>query len=199
MPSESTGLLGEAAEAAPTEASWCAGADVAYNWKWILTIGIFNVIGGIMCLIYPILATIVSEAIFAWTLTWIGFFNSTGVCFAERSLRGYYGFLGLLQVVVGITMIIDPFETLFAITVMIAVLVLLEGVFTIFICLSNVGMKGWGLSLTSGLASTALGVLVLSGLPESSLYTIGILLGVNLLSTGNYRIHIAMEGRQIMN
>ena len=104
--------------------------------------------------------------------------------------------MGLLQIIAGITMIKNPFETLFVLTLWIAILVLLDGLFAIVCCCSNRDMLGYGYSLANGLASTFLGILVLTGLPESSVYTIGILLGVNFLSVGSFRIHIAMAGRE---
>ena len=193
---ESTPLLGEEAE------TWframVTAVDVAYNWKWILAVGIVNVAAGILCFVSPIVASHVAEAILAWTLTLVGALNLSGLCFAEKTVRGYYGFMGLLQLAVGITMIKNPFKTLFVLTLMIGVLVLLDGLFAIMCCLSNRDLKGWGFGLASGVASTCLGVLVLTGLPESSLYTIGILLGVNFLTIGNFRIHVALAGREIM-
>jgi uncharacterized membrane protein HdeD (DUF308 family) len=153
-------------------------------------------VAGILCLISPIVATVVDEAVMAWTLTLIGCLNLTGLFFAEPNQKAYHGVIGLLQLVVGVVMIKNPFGTLLAVTVMIAVVIFCDGLYAIIACLSNRNMRGWGFALAGGVASTLLGIVVFTGLPESSVYTIGILLGVDFLTVGNFRIHIALEGRE---
>lgn len=103
--------------------------------------------------------------------------------------------MGLLQVGAGVFMLKNPYETLYAITIWIAIMVLLDGLFHCALCCGNRNLSGWGLTLASGLASAVLGVLILSGLPETSLYMIGILVGTNFLMLGNIRINVALEGR----
>jgi uncharacterized membrane protein HdeD (DUF308 family) len=92
-------------------------------------------------------------------------------------------------------MINHPFETLFTFTIWLAIIILLDGIYTLTVCGMNRDLKGWGVCLVSGLASIVVAVTVLSTLPESSMFTIGVLLGVNLITVGNIRIHIAWEGR----
>lgn len=70
--SSSTPLVGLAQEELSYFGAMMAAEDVADNWPWILTMGIFNVLGGFLCLIAPVAATVIAEAIMAWTFTVIG-------------------------------------------------------------------------------------------------------------------------------
>mmetsp|Transcript_12155 Transcript_12155/g.25159 ORF Transcript_12155/g.25159 Transcript_12155/m.25159 type:complete len:112 (-) Transcript_12155:663-998(-) len=103
--------------------------------------------------------------------------------------------MGLLQVGAGVFILKNPYGTLFAVTIWIGIMVLIDGIYHCALCCGNRNLRGWGFTLASGLASVVLAVIILSGLPETSLYTIGILVGTNFLMVGNVRIHVAMEGR----
>ena len=178
-------------------AATAAVADVCLHWPWILTVGMLNVAGGILCLVTPIVATLFAEQMIGWTVLLIGVMNISGLFFAEKKLKLVYSSLGLIQVGAGIFVLKNPYETLFAVTIWIAIMVLLDGVYQLMVCIYNRNLRGWGLALASGLSSIFLASLIMFGLPESSLYTVGILLGINMLTVGNVRIHVALEGRAI--
>ena len=57
--------------------------------------------------------------------------------------------------------------------------------------------EGWGWLLLSGLVAIAVGVLIAYELPSSATWAIGLLAGVNLLSTGASFIVLALAGRRI--
>eukprot|EP00562_Extubocellulus_spinifer_P034986 CAMPEP_0178688216 /NCGR_PEP_ID=MMETSP0699-20121125/4873_1 /TAXON_ID=265572 /ORGANISM="Extubocellulus spinifer, Strain CCMP396" /LENGTH=163 /DNA_ID=CAMNT_0020333171 /DNA_START=204 /DNA_END=694 /DNA_ORIENTATION=- len=117
----------------------------------------------------------------------------------SASLKAAYALImgswALLQVGAGVFILKNPYGTLFAVTIWIGIMVLIDGIYHCALCCGNRNLRGWGFTLASGLASVVLAVIILSGLPETSLYTIGILVGTNFLMVGNVRIHVAMEGR----
>lgn len=186
----------EAAVAADTAAT---AYDVVRNWQWIMALGIINIVGGLVCLITPATASLVAEAIIAFTVLLVGVANLTGVCYADDFLKGYYLVLGGIQFVLGLLMWKNPFGTLATLTFIIGIAILLDGSYQVLLCYQNRGMKGWGLVLASGLASVVLGIIVLTGLPEASIYVIGLMWGINLLTMGNLRVHLAWEGRSVAN
>lgn len=194
-PTDQTPLLnaleaGVIAEAATVE-------HVANHWRWILTLGVLNVIGGFFCLLSPIFASLFAETLIAVTLMAMGVASLLAVCMVDRSIKAYYGVAGVVQLLLGIVVFQNPFSTLAILTLILAVSVLVDGIYrTILVC-NAPRISGWGLLMTSALASVLLGLLVLSAYPASSLYTIGILLGVNLITVGNVRIHLAWEGREL--
>jgi len=56
--------------------------------------------------------------------------------------------------------------------------------------------EGWGWLLLSGLVAMAVGALIAAELPSSATWAIGLLAGVNLLSTGVSFIVLALAGRR---
>lgn len=178
-------------------AAAAAAADVYLHWPWILTAGILGVAGGILCLVSPIMASVIAEQMIGWTVVLIGAMNISGLFFAEKNSKFVHVAFGLIQVGAGIFLLKNPYETLLAVTIWIVIMVFFEGVYQLMVCTCNRNLRGWGLCLASGLSSIILACLITSGLPETSLYTVGILLGINLLTVGNFRIHVALEGRAI--
>lgn len=170
--------------------------DANTNYHWILALGILNVIGGILCLAVPVMAAVMAEWIVSYTLILVGGFNLSGVCWGEPGTRPHFFLLGLVQVFLGILMLNNPFGTLMILGILIAVKVFLDGVLMLAACFQNRQLRGWGLFLASGLASVIVGAVVLMNLDQgSAIVLIGIVLGVNLLTVGSIRIHIALEGR----
>lgn len=201
-PTDTTPLIDASEEVVATEsaAGLIVTDNVVQNWEWVLVFGILNVVGGLCCLIAPVWATFVAEAIISWALIVVGTTNGLSACVAEVRPKQYYLCLGIVQLVIGLVMLIHPFKTLSVLTILLSVLILLDGLFRVIIVF-RIGSseRGWILVLFGGLASVIIGVIGLLSMPEASLYVIGIILGVNLITVGNVRIHLAWEGRCIAN
>ena len=161
--------------------------EIAENWRWMLAGGILAVAGGAAALLAPVLAT------------GVACFNLTGVFFAERGLKLESFLTGLVQVLLAAVMAFYPFASLMSMTVLIAAFMMAEGIVRIALAIQNRDLPGWGWTLGGGLATVATSVIVLAALPASSLWVIGILVGVSLLCSGATRIAIALEGRKIAN
>ena len=56
--------------------------------------------------------------------------------------------------------------------------------------------EGWGWLLISGLIAIAVGVMIAAQLPSSADWAIGLLTGINLLSTGVSFVVLALAGRR---
>ena len=170
--------------------------DIAKNWGWILAVGIINMMAGIFALISPTAATGVIVMLSAVTLLFAGGATMTGLCFAEDGMKAHSFILGAAKAILGLLLWFYPFGSLMTITILIAVLFMLNGVFLCSVALSNRGSPTWGWTFINGVSAVVLSIIVISAFPMSSLYTVGILVGVNLVSIGMARIAIAMKGHR---
>ncbi len=84
-------------------------------------------------------------------------------------------------------------------SILIAAVLLADGVVRTILAIGNRQIPGWGWTLAGGLASVATAVIVLVALPSSALWVIGVLVGVSFLTTGIARIAVALEGRKLAN
>ena len=173
-----------------------AANDIAKNWKWILAAGILNLIAGIIALLAPTMATVFVLVLISVTLLFAGGANMTGLWFAEQGMKTQSFLLGIVQCILGLLLWFYPFPSLVTITIMIAITFMLDGLFRCILALNNRSNPTLGWTLINGVCAVAFSLIILAAMPVSSLYTLSILVGANLMSLGMCRIAIAMVGRK---
>jgi uncharacterized membrane protein HdeD (DUF308 family) len=141
---------------------------------------------GTASVIWPEIATIAVEQLIAWFLLLSGFL---GVLFWLRLKSGRISLMGLgaavLTIVLGLVFLVQPVVGARTLTMILAALLLLEGVLAAAVALSLRGQHaGWGAALLSAVATLALSGLIFVGWPAASAWVIGLLFGLNLLTTG---------------
>ena len=170
---------------------------IAKNWGWILTGGIVSVIGGVAALVAPGLATGVTGVFIAATLLVVGCVNLAGVLFADKGLKLESFLTGVIQVLLAAVMAFYPFASLASMTILIAAFIMADGIIRTALAVQNREVPGWGWTLAGGLASIVTSIIVLAALPTSALWVIGIMVGVNMLTSGIARISLALAARKL--
>jgi uncharacterized membrane protein HdeD (DUF308 family) len=61
---------------------------------------------------------------------------------------------------------------------------MIEGIFEIAMAVGLREQEGWIWLLISGLVSLAVGALIFAQLPDSAMWAIGLLVGINMISSG---------------
>jgi uncharacterized membrane protein HdeD (DUF308 family) len=100
--------------------------------------------------------------------------------------------IGLVYVLAGVTMLLLPVNAVFALTLVLACYIAIEGVFELafFFWLRLLPGSAW--FLVDGIISLLLSILILMGWPSSSLWALGTLVGVSLLFSGVARLTLPM-------
>ncbi len=102
--------------------------------------------------------------------------NSVGAVFTSL-------ILSLLYIAAGVLLLIYPVVGILSLTILISVLFFIQGIFQLFwACSEKSKHSGWW--VFSGLLSIAIALIVWFGWPETAVWFIGLLVGVNLLFTG---------------
>lgn len=99
----------------------------------------------------------------------------------------------ILYIAAGIVMLLYPAVGILSMTLVIAILFFLQGLFQIWFGFSARSLPRWFWWVISGLISIALAAIVWSGWPESAIWFIGILVGVNLFITGLAQFFVALD------
>lgn len=126
----------------------------------VVFLGFLLLIGGIV---------IVIDAFSFWWHKWSGFF--------------LHLIIGILYCATGIILIQSPVLASISITLFLGVFYLIVGVFRLIYTLS-LRTPRWGWGFFNGLVSLLLGLLILASWPQSSLFIIGIFVGIDLLFSG---------------
>lgn len=107
--------------------------------------------------------------------------------------------LGVLALLCGGTLLGEPWIGMKYITLFLAIFFGIEGFSKIVASFSYRPASGWFMLLISGVIAMFLGFLIWKQWPISGMWAVGILVGVNLLSTGISMIFLASTIRQLGN
>ena len=171
---------------------------VKAHWKAFLFEGILLAVLGVAALILPPLASL-AIAIF---LGWMFLISGIGgliVTYWARSTPGFWWSLisAALAVLAGMLLLARPMQAVLTLTIVLGAYFLAEGVATIMYALDHRReLSGrWSWLLISGLVDIAISFMVITGLPSSAEWAIGILVGINLLFGGATLIGMALAAR----
>ena len=92
--------------------------------------------------------------------------------------------IGLLTLIAGLFLVFNPISGALSLTILLGVLFLIQGAFELALAFEMRPAANWIWMLLSGLASVILAIVIALGLPGISVVALGILLGINFLSTG---------------
>lgn len=151
-----------------------------------ILLGILLVAVGLLALAFPLVAAL-SVNLVAGIALMAGGFATLAHAFRARRWRGFtlQTVLGLLYLVGGVIVILDPFAGLIALTALLGGVFAADGAARVMLALRIRPDRAWGLFLASGLLSLLLGVLVLAGLPGGwSVAFLGVIVGINMILTG---------------
>jgi uncharacterized membrane protein HdeD (DUF308 family) len=166
------------------------------NWGWLLALGILLIILGVFAIGAPVVATIAFQVMLGWLLV-IGGIAEAIHAFMAQNWRGFLFELlsAILYVVVGALLLFNPLLGAAALTLLLAVFLVVEGIFKIIMALRVRDHRGWGWLLASGILSLILGAMIWAQWPTSGLWVIGLLVGIQLLFTGWSLVMLALAAR----
>jgi len=177
------------------------------SWKSILILGIVNTISGLFCLLFPVFATQLAELFLISLVFATGLLNMGMVCFSSNATttesyqrQGVLFWMGFFQVVAALFMYLIPVFTLTVLTFIIAVAFMMLGSFQIALARQyRTTMAAATFQMLSGAMSVFLSIVIVLSIDTAKWYSLGILLGANILTTGCNRIVLGLYGRKLAN
>lgn len=106
--------------------------------------------------------------------------------FQSWEAPGLWGTLlsALLNIVVGCLLLFYPLVGILSLTYLLIAYFLIDGFSKIYFSLQIKGYEKWGWILFSGIISLFLAAIIFSGLPGTAVWTLGLLVGINMLFFG---------------
>ena len=143
------------------------------------------VILGLVCLVFPVFTSVFVTAFLGWLLV----IGGVAMLVKSFSLVGAGPFfasmlMSLLTLAVGVMMVFHTGVSLVAITVLLAVTFVVNGVYEIQLALELRPERGWAWMLVSALISIGAGVIVATQVFAAAPFLLGLLIGFNFLSSG---------------
>ncbi len=171
---------------------------VRKHWKAFLIEGIVLVILGLAAIIVPPIASIAVTVMLGW-MFFISGIAALLMTFWARQAPGFIWSLisAVLGIAAGIILLTRPAEGTLTLTVVVGIYFLAEGVATIMYALQHRKelSERWSWLAISGLMDILIAFFIISGLPGSAAWAIGLLVGINLLIGGSSLIGMALAAR----
>ena len=158
---------------------------VKENRGWFIALGVALIILGIICIAYPLMATIAMKVFMGWIFL-IGGIAQAIHSFSTRSWGGFLWDLlvGLLYIFVGGWLAFFPITGIIALTTLLALTFIAEGIMKLILGFDLRPVDGWFWVILSGIVGIVAGILLISGLPGTAPWAIGLLAGINFLFSG---------------
>lgn len=168
------------------------------HWRLFLAEGIVLVSLGLGAIVVPPVATFAVEMVIGWVLLVSGIVGLISTLRMQRAPAFRWSLLSAVAgIVAGGLLVIWPLSGAFSLTVILTVFLLLEGVASIMMALNHSrGFAGrWAMLLVSGIIDLVLAGIIIAGLPATSTWAIGLLVGINMLFGGAALISMALHAR----
>jgi uncharacterized membrane protein HdeD (DUF308 family) len=154
---------------------------------WIVALGIIYVVAGLIALSSVAMATAASVFVVGVMMLIAGVAEVINA-FQLKSWGAFllWIFLGVLYIVAGFATFENPLLTAALLTLMLGAALVASGIMRIILAFCMKEGKGlpWLGVVLSGVITTLLGIVILAHWPVSSLYILGIFLGVDLVFAG---------------
>lgn len=167
------------------------------NWLFFFVWGIVLLILGGLAIYYSTVSTIITVVMIGIFLFVSGIIMILDTFqFWWRKGSGFYVhlLLGLLYIIGGALLFMGPVLGAISLTLFLGTLFIISGIFRMYYSLTHRYAK-WDWSFFSGLITFILGLLVIGGWPASSLFILGLFVGIDLMLIGWTYIMIGLASR----
>ena len=165
-----------------------ADADTAplrAKWGWIVALGVIYLFAGFIALGSVMMATVASVFLVGIMMIVAGIAEIINAF----QLKGWgkfliWALLGVLYIIAGFVTFENPLLAAALLTLVLGAALVASGLVRIFLAFSVKRATPWIWLLLSSLVTLLLGILILAHWPVSSVYVLGIFLGVDLVMAG---------------
>lgn len=171
--------------------------EIGRRWGWLLGMGILLVVLGMTAIGASVFVTL-ATMVFLGSLMLLGGILQTLHAIAMRGWSGFYVDLiaGVLYSVIGFMVITHPGATAVALTMIIAALLILGGIFRILIALAVCYQNRVWL-LLHGIVNLLLGFAIWHDWPLSGLWVIGLFIGIDMILNGWSLIMLSLVAKKV--
>lgn len=174
---------------------------LAAHWRLLVLQGAVMVVLGIFAVVEPAVATLAVDYFVGWLFVISGLLG-LAVMVSARNVQVFLWTLltAALSLCVGILLVWRPVQGVVSLTLVLTALFIAEGVFQTVtsIAYRDVMPQSWVWMLLSGLSDLALAVIIILGWPVSAAWVLGLLVGINLITSGWAILMIAFAGREFV-
>ncbi|HEV7819729.1 MAG TPA: HdeD family acid-resistance protein [Burkholderiales bacterium] len=168
------------------------------RWRRLMTQGCMMLATGVLAAALPVTTTLTIDVIIGFLLLAGGAWRLVAQLRMSQSHGfGWYLALSCVSIVLGAAVLLVPLTGMRTLTALLFGFFVIEGVGKILFAMDlRTHGHEWRWPLLTGALDLSLAVLILAGWPSSAAWTLGLLVGVNLMFFGASLIVIALAARR---
>ena len=170
------------------------------HWRLYVFEGVVMIVLGVLAILFPMFATLAVDLYLGWLFLFCGVLALI-IMITAGHIPGFWWALvtAILAIVVGLALLLKPAAGIVSLTAVLTAFFIVEGVFQTAAALTyRDGIPhSWGWLLASGIADLVLAAIIIAGWPGTVDWTLGLLAGVSLLTSGWAIVMVAMSVRSL--
>ncbi len=169
------------------------------HWGLFLAEGIILSLLGLAAIIVPPLAGIVTTIFLGWLFLIAGIVGIIATMRARQAPGFGWALLSaLVALIAGGVLLWNPLQGLITLTYVLTAFFILDGLLLIVLAISHRReFSGkWQWMMVNGVIDLVLAAIVISGMPGSLLWVLGLLVGIDMIFGGATLIAMALDARQ---
>jgi uncharacterized membrane protein HdeD (DUF308 family) len=174
---------------------------VRLHWQLFLAQGVIMMILGVLAMIWPQVSTLAVDIYVGWLFLLSGIVGIFTM-FLARDVQAFLWMLltAALSLFVGVMLVWHPTEGAVSLTMVLTAFFIVEGVIQIVASLSyrDIFPGQWGWMLASGMADLILAGIIIAGWPGTAAWALGLIVGVNLITSGAAITTVALAAREVV-
>jgi uncharacterized membrane protein HdeD (DUF308 family) len=165
---------------------------------WSIGLSVLMIVAGILAIASPLAAGIAINVLVAWLLVFSGCVHLV-FSWYTRSAGGFLWELlvGILYIFIGGYLVVHPVAGLKALTIALAIYLLLEAILEFILGFTLRPLPGSGWLLFDGIITLILAVMIWRTWPSSTAWVIGTLVGISMLFSGTSRLMLSLAARSV--
>ena len=183
-----------------TDSTMILGAtgEIRRHTGWFIALGILFIVGGVLAIAMPLLASLAVAIFVGWMLIVLGVVQIV----QAWSMRTWGGFawqlaIGILFVLGGFDMAFFPLSGAITLALVLGVIFLVKGIFQLVLGFRYRPHAGWGWMVAAGALAVLVGLAILVQWPFSGAWVPGTLVGISLIFSGWSYVAVALAVRRI--
>jgi uncharacterized membrane protein HdeD (DUF308 family) len=169
------------------------------HWYWLLIEGIILIVLGFGAIVIPAIAGIAATIWIGWLFVLGGIVGIVSTLRARGAPGfGWALFSAILALLAGLLLLWNPMQGLLTLTYVLIAFFIIDGIAMIMYAIEHRReLTGrWEWLLFNGVIDLILAVIILSGMPGSAAWALGLLLGIDLVFGGASLIAVALAAKK---
>lgn len=178
-------MVNQSPSSTANEALTSMRAGISENRTWFMILGGVLIFFGIIAVAFPLITTIAAKIFLGWLFLISGLVQIVHAFSTKKWSEFFLNVLvGALYVFAGGWLAFFPLTGILTLTLLLALMFIFQGIIEAGMAFRLRPLEGWVWMLIAGIIAGAVGVMILAKLPSSAVWAIGLLVGINMISSG---------------